>query len=167
MGPVRQWLLGVVLTAFAAALARQLAPEGKESAAVRLVGGLLLILALLRPLAGAEWSSAALEAGSFRLQTEEQARAYREKQIEALSAVIAEKTETYIWDKAYQLGLDVTASVTVAAGESGIPLPDTVTILGPYSPALAACIEEEVGLPAEKQIWLEETTWTEKKESES
>ena len=75
MGPVRQWLLGVVLTAFAAALARQLAPEGEESAAVRLVGGLLLILALLRPLAGAEWSSAALEAGSFRLQTEEQARA--------------------------------------------------------------------------------------------
>ena len=165
MGPVRQWLLGVVLTAFAAALARQLAPEGKESAAVRLVGGLLLILALLRPLAGAEWSSAALEAGSFRLQTEEQARAYREKQIEALSAVIAEKTEAYIWDKAYQLGLDVTASVTVAAGESGIPLPESVTLAGPYSPALAAAIEEGVGVPVERQYWLEESEWT-RKESE-
>ena len=98
-------------------------------------------------------------------ETVEQARAYREKQIEALSAVIAEKTETYIWDKAYQLGLDVTASVTVAAGESGIPLPESVTLAGPYSPALAAAIEEGVGVPVERQYWLEESEWT-RKESE-
>lgn len=165
MGPVRRWLLGVVLTAFAAALARQLAPEGKEGAAVRLVGGLLLMLALLRPLAGADWSGLTLETGGFRIQAEEQARDYREKQIQELSAVIAEKTETYIWDKAYQLGLDVTVSVSVSAGESGIPLPESVTIAGPYSPALAAEIEEGVGVPVERQYWLEESEWT-RKESE-
>lgn len=165
MGPVRQWLLGVVLTAFAAALARQLAPEGRESAAVRLVGGLLLVLALLRPLAGADWSGLALETGGFQVQAEEQARLYREKQMEELSAVIAEKTGTYIWDKAYQLGLDVSVSVRVAAGESGIPLPESVTIAGPYSPALAAAIEEGVGVPVERQYWLEESEWT-RKESE-
>ena len=55
--------------------------------------------------------------------------------------------------------------MTTAAGESGIPLPDTVTIRGPYSAALALCVEEEVGVPAEKTIWLEEEAWTETKES--
>ena len=54
--------------------------------------------------------------------------------------------------------------VTTAAGESGIPLPDAVTITGSYSPALAACIEKEVGIPAGKQNWLEVPTWTETKE---
>ena len=55
--------------------------------------------------------------------------------------------------------------VTTTAGE--IPLPETVTILGRYSEALAVCVEEEVGIPAEKQIWLEERHWTERKENES
>lgn len=159
---MKQWLLGVVLTAFAAALARQLAPEGKEGGAVRLVGGLLLVLALLQPLARQDWSDLAVETGGFRLQTEEQARRYREKQTEELSAVIAEKTETYIWDKAYRLGLDVAVTVDVAAGESGIPLPESVTIAGPYSPALAAAIEEGVGIPVERQYWMEESEWTRK-----
>lgn len=164
---MKQWLLGIVLTAFAGGLARQLAPSGREQAMVRLVGGLLLTLAILRPLAELDWEGPALEAGSFQSRTAEQAEIYRKNQQEALAAIIAEKTGAYIWDKANQLGLACQVTVATAAGESGIPLPDTVTILGPYSPALAACIEEEVGLPAEKQIWLEETTWTEKKESES
>ena len=164
---MKQWLLGIVLTAFAGGLARQLAPQGREQAMVRLVGGLLLTLAILRPLSQMDWEGVALEAGSFQSRTAEQAEIYRKNQQEALAAIIAEKSEAYIWDKANQLGLACQVTVTTAAGESGIPLPDTVTILGPYSPALAACIEEEVGLPAEKQIWLEETTWTEKKESES
>ena len=43
---MREWLLGIVLTAFAGGLARQLAPRGREQAMVRLVSGLLLALAL-------------------------------------------------------------------------------------------------------------------------
>lgn len=46
-------------------------------------------------------------------------------------------------------------TVTCAETESGVPLPDTVTIAGPYSAALSAWLTEEVGIPAEKQIWLE------------
>lgn len=147
-------MLGVVLTAFAAGLARQLAPKGREQALVRLVGGLLLTLALLRPLADVPWGNLALEAGSF--QSQDQAEEYRQAQTEALAVVIAEKTEAYIWDKASDLGLACQVTVTTAPGESGIPLPDTVTIRGAYSADLAACIAEEVGIPAEKQFWLEE-----------
>ena len=53
---VHQWLLGVTLTAFAGGLARQLAPKGREQALVALVCGLLLTLALLRPLAELQWT---------------------------------------------------------------------------------------------------------------
>ena len=64
-----------------------------------------------------------------------------------------------------ELGLSCEVHVTTAAGESGIPLPDAVTITGSYSPALAACIEKEVGIPAGKQNWLEVPTWTETKDA--
>ena len=157
---IKQWLLGIVLTSLAGGLARQLAPQGKEQAMVRLVSGLLLALAILRPLAGSGWDGLELAAGGFSLSTQAQAELYRKNQQEALSAIIAEKTEAYILDKADRLGLRCTVEVAVAAGTGGIPLPDTVTVRGGYSAALAACIEEEVGVPPEKQIWLEEETWT-------
>ena len=162
---MRSWLLGIVLTSLAAGPARRLAPKGREQAMVRLVGGLLLALAILRPLAGGCWEGLELEIGP--LQGEELAETYRKNQQEALSAIIAEKTEAYIWDKANQLGLDCTVSVAAAPGEGGIPLPESVTVRGRYSGELARWLEEEVGIPAEKQIWLEEETWQKRKESES
>lgn len=164
MGALRQWLLGVVLTAFAAGLAREVAPKGREQVWVRLVGGLLLMLAILRPLAGLSGAELALETGSFSRDTQAQTERYRRERQDVLASIIAEKTAAYIWDKAYGLGLQVSVEVTTAAGESGIPLPDTVAITGPYSAALAACIEEGVGIPAEKLIWLEESAWSETKE---
>jgi len=158
----RQWLLGVVLTAFAGGLARQLAPKGRERALVGLVCGLLLTLALLEPLAELEWAAAARDwPGPAQAAL---AESYRQEGQAALSAVIAEKTEAYILDKADRLGLRCAVEVAVSAGESGIPLPDAGTIRGGYSAALAACIEEEVGVPPEKQIWLEEETWTRESE---
>lgn len=163
---MRSWLLGIVLTAFASGLARQLAPQGREQAMVRLAGGLLLTLAILRPLAGMDWEGPALEAGSFQTRTEEQAEAYRKKQQQALSAIIEDKTEAYILDKAKQLGLACRVEVTAAVGENGIPLPDRVVIGGPYNRELAVCVEE-VGVPAEKTIWLEGNEWTERMQSES
>ena len=156
---MRSWLLGIVLTSLAGGLARQLAPQGKEQAMVRLIGGLLLTLAILRPLAGQDWERLELEPGGFASQAEEQARAYRKNQQDAFSAIIAEKTGAYIWDKANQLGLDCTVTVTAAEGENGIPLPVSAVIRGPYSEALARCIEEEVGIPAEKIIWQEDEEW--------
>lgn len=155
---LRQWLLGVVLTAFAGGVARQLAPKGREQALVGLVCGLLLTLAILRPLAALEWTEP-----EWAWDGPDQAalaETYRQDRQAALSAVIVEKTEAYILDKADRLGLRCAVEVTAAAGESGIPLPDTVVIHGGYSADLAACIEEEVGVPPEKQIWLEEETWT-------
>ena len=154
---MKQWLLGVVLTAFAGVLARDLTPKGRQQAMVRLAGGLLLTLAILTPLRGLSAPEALPEgAVELRRRTQELSETYRKDGQRALAAVIEERTQAYILDKADRLGLACRAAVTAAAGESGIPLPDAVTITGRYSPALAACIEKEVGIPAEKIIWLEE-----------
>ena len=153
---IRTWLLGIVLTAFAVALARQLAPKGREQAVVRLAGGLLLTIVFLKPLQSFSIHDISLSVGGISVETEEQYRYYREKQQNDLEAIIVAKTESYIWDKANELGLEcATVTVKTLVGENGIPLPDEVTIVGTRSSTLSAWIEEVVGIPAEKQIWLE------------
>lgn len=165
MGVVKTWLLGIVLTAFAAGLARQMAPKGREQTMVRLVGGLLLTLVILRPLGRIDWDAVALPAGNFSGQEQVQQR--YEEQLSEFSTIIAEKTAAYIWDKAQALGLTCRVSVLVETGENGIPLPEQVTIHGAYSAELAVWLDEKVGLPADKQIWLEEDEWTTSKKNES
>ena len=165
MGMVKTWLLGIVLAAFAASLARQMAPKGREQTLVRLTGGLLLILAILRPLGNIDWDRSVIPAGGF--SAEIQAQRWREEQLSEFSAIIAEKTVAYIWDKAQALGLNCRITVLTEAGDSGIPLPARVTIHGAYHAGLSVWLDEEVGLPADKQIWLEEDEWTTSKKNES
>ena len=156
MAGVKRWLLGIILTAFAAGLARQLAPGSKEAAMVRLVGGLLLVLAILQPLSRFSPEDMALPAGNFAAESRSTAEDYRKKQQEELSAIIAEKTAAYIWDKASELDGSYRITVSVSTGESGVPLPCAVTIAGPYSQELSHWLSRELGLDAAVQNWLEE-----------
>ena len=67
MGVVRSWLLGVTAAALVVALAETLAPEGSVKKVCRLAGGLALLLAALRPLAGMTGGEpAAQTAGGWR-----------------------------------------------------------------------------------------------------
>ena len=149
---IRQWLLGVVLTSFAVGLAVQIAPKGREQSLIRLVGGVLLLLAIFRPLTTPSTGTAIPAWGSlFAVDTTQ----YEETYQQSLSAIIAERTEAYIWDKATLLGISGTITVTTAVGESGIPLPRQVTIAASYHQELSAWIEQEVGISAQNQVWLE------------
>jgi len=42
-----------------------------------------------------------------------------------------------------------------------------VTVTGSYNQTLADWMEKEVGLPTERQIWLEAQVWSETREDES
>lgn len=147
------WLLGVVLTAFAAALARQLVPKGREQVMVRFVSGLLMVLALLYPFL--DHRSAEYDLSKYFPGTEVWSEEYLKIEQQELNTIIEDRIATYIWDKATGLGLDCTVSVDAAMTEGGVPMPNTVRISVPYERTLAEWIEEVVGIPADKQIWLE------------
>ena len=158
MEQLRTWLLGVVFAAFATGLANELVPKGRERALVRMVGGALMVLALLRPLGSISWETISIPVMNFA----DQAENYREEQKNTLSAIIADRLESYIWDKATELGIACSVHVEMACDESAVPAPETVAVGARYDPVLAAWLEEVVGIPAEKQIWLEEEVWTER-----
>ena len=152
MAFLRQWLLGVVSCAFLVSLLDQLTPEGSVRKLARFSGGLVLILCMLRPLGTAEpWELARDLDGlsADRAALEEQ---YRDVSGQSLAAVIAERTGAYIEDKADELGLSVRAAVRTEEVD-GVPLPVSVTLCGEENAALADCIERELGIAKEDQLW--------------
>lgn len=152
---VRSWLLGVILCSFACSLARSLAPQGREQRMLRLTAALILLLSIVQPMAQIHSLQPAFSIQDLSDRIRRQEESYQRQQDASFSALIEERTKTYIWDKATQLGLDLDVSVELTLSEAGLPVPCYVTLKGPYSPELAAWLERELGLGAADQIWLE------------
>lgn len=156
---LRDWLLGVTAAALAVALAQALTPEGTVKRVGRLVGGLLLLLAATRPLLGApfpDWRE--LEALSPAMTAEEAGESGQE----VMRSLIAQKAGAYIVDKGQSLGLQCEARVGVAQDGSGWPVPWEAEISGTWTAeqkkALSRAVEEDLGIPAQRQSFREEGT---------
>ena len=153
---LREWLLGVVGAALAVALAQSLTPEGTIKKVGTLLGGLVLLLAAIRPVAALDPQDLAAlvpDQGTW----EESASDVGEEMIKAL---IAEKTSAYIVDKGRELGVSCTVRVVVGEDPSGWAVPRSVEIVGVWSKqereALSQAIARELDIPPQRQIFREE-----------
>jgi stage III sporulation protein AF len=168
MSYLTSWLLSVIGTAFLVSLAEALTPQSRVREVAHLVGGILLLLALLSPLANArgatgDWSWSAAD---YSEQVAALKAAYQKEQVETLSKGIKAQSEAYIEAAAQELGLRVHAEVTLAEGEDealrqsvgAVELPDTVTLDIPFDAGLSALIEENLGILPENQYWAAEET---------
>ncbi|MBE7003798.1 MAG: stage III sporulation protein AF [Ruminococcaceae bacterium] len=150
----QQWLLGVLACALLVSAAVQLCPEGSVKKIARFTGGLLLLLAMLRPLGEVSPELLGWDAPDYR-----EAVAWLELELgreseRALADGIAEELGAYIEDKADSLGAEVSAEVTVTS-RGGAPAPERVTLHGAYNGALAEWIAAELGITEERQIWID------------
>ena len=155
MGVLREWLTSLVAVSMLLSVAQTLVPEGSIRKITSFTGGLILLVVLLRPLLGADLSR-------LDLHLEDYERAIGQRQEELASAgeaelagIIEERTAAYISDKADTLGLAVKVQVETKLAGDGVPVPWRAEIWGPRSPALATYMEEELGIPGERQVWHE------------
>ena len=151
---LRSWLLSVTACAVLVSIAQQLADSGTMKKIVRFVGGMVLMLAMLRPLLSLTFNLPELDGGNYREAVEALKETLSAEQDSALGDSIAAQTQAYIEDKAGSLGLSVRAEVQTAL-QGGVPLPDSVTLYGAKSAALGAYIAQELGIAEEKQLWIE------------
>ena len=154
---LREWLLGIVAAALAIALAQSLTPEGTVKKVGKLVGGLVLLLAVVKPIAQVDptaltalWTSSGYETGEATQRGEE-----------VLKILIAQKTGAYIVDKGQSLGCRVTeAQVTVVGDDSGWPVPWSVVVNGDWTleqrVELSRVIAEELAIPSARQLFQKE-----------
>ena len=110
---LRGWLLGLVAAALILTVLRALVPKGSIRPVARVTAGLVLLLVLLRPLAG-------LGGGSLRVRYDELEREitariedYQALHENELESIIADSTAAYISEQAAHLGLTCRAEVQI------------------------------------------------------
>lgn len=152
IGLIRQWLTAVVLVTMLLSVAQTLVPEGTVRKITSFIGGLLLLV-MLQPLLRTDLGSLRIHAEDYAAAIEERQAELESAENEALAQGIAERTAAYISDKAAGLGLTVTVRVETEPGADGTPLPERVYLEGTKSEELSDWLAEELGIPAERQVW--------------
>jgi len=153
---IRQWLTSVVTVSMLLSLVQMLIPKGGVQKIASFTGGLLLLLALLRPLMEVEFSELVSDLGVYHEEVAERREELALEEEKQLERSIAERTTAYISDKAEVLGAEVSVRVKTIPSSEGIPLPAEAEITGDYSSELAEYIERDLGIPAERQVWRED-----------
>ena len=155
---LKEWVTSIVLVTLLLSVAQTLIPEGSIRKIASFTGGLILLVALLQPVLGTDLSRLDLEMGEYEQAVRERREELEKVGKSDLSDIIAQRTAAYISDKADTLGIAVTAEVTVEPGENGVPVPVEARLTGPTSGELAEYMEQELGIPRERQVWKDEAT---------
>ena len=156
MSAVKGYLLSVSVCAFLVSLMIAILPEGGVKKVGNLIGALLMILAVVAPIAKIDVNRIAKSVTMFDMRTEEIRTGIEIQNRSVLSEVISERIETYILDKAEEIGVSISAEITLDE-EGGYPYPVYVLIKGAVSEEdkvyLEYLIERDVGIPPERQEW--------------
>lgn len=155
METIRGYLISLVAVCMIAVLASVLLHGSPINKFVRLIGGILVLLVAVSPLltVNTERLSERLEGicGTYAFDTDSVA----EERRSFLSEHIMQTTETYIENKAAELGAAIQAEVTLTNDE--YPVPNKVKIIGTLTveqiESLAAYLTDSLGIAPENQEW--------------
>lgn len=153
MENIRGYLLSVVAVCMLCALGMEMLPHGRGKGTLRLIGGLMVLLVILKPIPGINIGdlSALLETMDphiDRAQVEQQAA-------DELCKHIKETAESYIETEAKGLGASIQAEVTLT--RETYPVPCAVRIVGTLTAEqkkrLSSYLEQELGVEKKEQEW--------------
>ena len=159
MEVIRRYLFSLAAAALLCAMVRALVPKGRMEGICSLFCGVFLAMTALSSLAGWSLPDFAAQLTKIQMQAEQARTGVEIRNREALCAIIKEKTEAYILDKAQELGLEIRAEVTVET-KDGYPYPSGVSLSGPCTAdqrhTLTKYIEENLAIGEERQYWTNE-----------
>lgn len=154
MDNIRGYLLSLIVTCLLCTLLPELLPEGTSRTLLRFLCNLVLAVRLLSPLGNIppelprELPLFQEEAVSAAADGEKLAR-------DALMTVIKEEAESYIMDKAAELGARIRPELELS--QDPPHLPESVIIRGTISPeakaSLKRLLSSQFGIPEEAQLW--------------
>ena len=140
---LRTWLLGVIAAGMIVGILYALLPRGRMKAVAHTVGGMALLLVIVRPLLGLDLTELALRYEDYRRSGDAE-----------FAALIADKTAAYIASKGDDLGVTCTPQVETEERD-GVPWPSAVTLDIPKNEALSAWLSTELAIDDAHQYWRE------------
>ena len=156
MEDIRQYLLTVIAAAIICAVVNTIMEnKGTLTAISKMLTGLFLAITVLSPLVSVHLSDFSGYIQGLDAAANEAVSRGEEMAQNATAAIIIEKTEAYILDKAASLELDIEVEVRLSSTN---PLtPETVYLKGSISPyakeQLRQYISNDLGIPGENLIW--------------
>ena len=152
---VREWITSIVMVTMFLSVAQTVIPTGNIRKVFSFVGGLVLMVALLQPILEID-----LDHMEFhREHYEDRVRECREELEETAGAewemIIEREIAAYISDKADSLGVEILVQVRAETETDGA-LALSAELTGPMSESLAEYLEQELGIPRERQVWIHE-----------
>lgn len=155
MDAIRTYLVSLVAACMIAVLATVLVQGSPIHKIVRLVAGVLVLLVAISPLLSIDTERLGQELERICSAHSFDTSAVEENSRSVLAEHIKRTTETYIENKAAELGAAIQAKVTLS--EEEYPVPIGVTIIGTLSleqvEALTGYLTESLAIAPQNQEW--------------
>jgi hypothetical protein len=155
------WITRITAAAIILSAASAMAPSGSGKRIVRFVGGLILFIVMVKPIAVLSADDLSFFNTQYALDYEGLTGKLENESGALKRMIIEDKAESYILKKAEALGLNCEAEVTTAVRDEKIPYPVKVEIkyvkgsdtdsLGRLSDIIAS----DLAVDGENQIWSE------------
>ena len=154
---IREYLLSIVAVSLLSAILLALVPKGTVHRTLTFLCGLAVILATLGPIVRIDFDQIAQAMTRARVQAEEAAGGTALDSQELIAALIKEKAEAYIWDKAVSCGI-TPSEITVEVNTDGdYPYPYRAAVTGRFTSEQQAAVtrdlEENLAIPSQRQEW--------------
>lgn len=150
---IGKYLLSIASSAMLLSLSQAMLPKGAVRQIAGFVGGLVVILAVLSPVVSIDPDELAQYLSAFSVDLEANGIA-DDGQI--LSDIIKQRCESYILDKAMELGAELEVSVGLYE-DAHYPYPVSVVLRGQVTPEqkmrLTEIISLDMGVSPQQQEW--------------
>ena len=153
-----EWVRAIAGAALICAAATALTPKGKVKNVLKLLCGIVLIIAMINPILKQDFPNMSMDMSDYRKKADEIIGESKEKEASISRTIIEDKLETYILDKAKSLNAPLqSVEVTVKWGDEGCWYPYEVSLKADIPEReknlVSNSIEAELGVPKEKQYW--------------
>lgn len=151
---MKAYILTVTAGAVLVSIVQKLAGKGTMGSLVRLIAGVFMALTVMAPVVKLELPDPAQWLAGLSADGQAAAAVGEKQGKDAAAAIITERTQAYILDKAADYDASLTVRVTL--DEAGYPA--SVTLTGPVSPYARASLERiiasDLGIGEENQQWI-------------
>lgn len=152
---LRSWMISIIGVSLLLSVVQALTPEGGIRKIMSLLGGLLLLLTMIQPLAHTQPGWRVTQRGGVQREVLRRTEELQKKQEQTQRRIIEEKTAAYISKEAGRMGISCTVRVKTAVGKDGVPRPASAALSCPPAERLSAYMVETLGIARGRQTWNE------------
>ena len=153
---IKQYILSIIVSSVLISILDRLTNKNIQlNKQIKLVSSIFMTVVIILPVSSVDISDCLNYMESIRFDASEVTAEGDIIYKEHISKIIKEECESYILEKARQLGVSI--NVEIYCTDSDIPSPLSAYISGTVSPHAKECIQrlisEDLGIPKEEQIW--------------